>query len=196
MLSDNIMDAQEYKDKYGSMTFADLSQAVKGSAFRKELQDVYSRYFGRRVETSCVNCWWDAHHLIIVTPLKRMKERLNRQYHLRAGVVLADVSENKGAIATEHNLTDEMAMFHLRKHPQSISLFAQFPPDWQEQVSKPANVEAKASEEVVSKPAENKSEQAPAEATEGAQESAKPAAKKAAKPKAAKAAGAKKTAKK
>lgn len=190
------MDAQEYKDKYGSMTFADLSQAVKGAAFRKELQDVYSRYFGRRVETSCVNCWWDAHHLIIVTPLKRMKERLNRQYHLRAGVVLTDVSENKGAIATEHNLTDTMAVFHLRKHPQSISLFASYPADWQEQVSKttePASAEGKPAESEA-KPAEG--EAAPAGATEGAQESAKPAAKKTAAAKGPKASGAKKTAKK
>lgn len=180
------MDAQEYKTKYGSMTFADLSQAVKSAAFKRELQDVYSRYFGRRVETSCVNCWWDAHHLIIVTPLTRMEETINRQFHLRAGVVLNDVCENECVIATEHNLTDEKAMFHLRKHPRSISLFASYPADWQELVNKPAESEAKKAE----------ADAAPAGETEGAQESAKTAVKKTAKPKTTKAAGAKKTAKK
>ena len=47
--------------------------------------------------------------------------------------MLVDVINGDNAkMATHHNLTDELALYHLRTNPKSIRLFSKYPENWQE----------------------------------------------------------------
>ena len=47
--------------------------------------------------------------------------------------MLVDVINGDNAkMASHHNLTDELALYHLRTNPKCIRLFSKYPENWQE----------------------------------------------------------------
>ena len=65
----------------------------------------------------------------------------NRLFELKAGALLIDVERGDNSkMATQHNLTDELALYHLRTNPKCIRLFTKYPDNWQEMVKEAQEV--------------------------------------------------------
>lgn len=128
------MTASQFKQSYGGLSFGELTELVRTSAeFRGDLRTMYEGIFHDTLNHRCINCWWDAYHVIVTTSTERLEKMNNRLFDLRAGCVLIDVVGHDGAkTCTHHNITDELALYHLRTHPEYISEFAKYPDNWQE----------------------------------------------------------------
>lgn len=91
-----------------------------------------SEYFLNKEVSGCSNCFKDA--IIELINYSKKMEKQKSIYGLVAGVVLED--DNKDLQAHTDNLTDELAVYHLRKDSTLIRFFYQFPKDWEKQIKK------------------------------------------------------------
>lgn len=87
--------------------------------------------------------------------------------------MLVDVINGDNAkMATHHNLTDELALYHLRTNPKSIRLFSKYPENWQELAE--AEAEPQPTNEEAPAPAPAPAEEAEEEVAELAEAEAEP----------------------
>lgn len=128
------MTIQEFKQQYGGLSFDRLAKLVRTSAdFRGELRRIYEGIFHDNLNHKCINCWWDAYHVLMTTNTEKLIKMNEKNFDLRAGAVLIDVVNHDTKLtATRKNLTDDLALYHLRTHPEYISDFSKFPANWRE----------------------------------------------------------------
>lgn len=117
-------------------------------SFRRQLEELYERYFHRRMNKGCTSCWLDAYALLMRYDIQKLSAMVDRKFELKAGALLIDVKEGRNDLmATHHNLTDELALYHLRTNPKCIRHFSKYPENWEALAQAEAETEA-------SKPAE------------------------------------------
>lgn len=143
------MTIQRFRSQYGGMSFTDMSKLVRSSAdFRGVLRSLYEQCFHDTLNGACINCWWDAYHVMTTSPIERLEKMQTKKFDLRAGCVLIDVVGHDNALtATRHNITDELALYHLRTHPEYISEFSKYPENWRELAIKSSPVVQQAERE-------------------------------------------------
>lgn len=128
------MTLDEYTAEYGGMKAAEVRSLIASSpAFRAETERIYYSIYRKRLNRSCGDCWLDAYILIMRGDRERQKKMMNKRYDLRAGAVLVD-PKDPTKNATTHNITDELAIHHLRIHPTCKRLFSVLPENWEEEV--------------------------------------------------------------
>lgn len=109
-------------------------------AFRQEISHIYCDMMKRRMNLRCNDCYMDAYIEIMTTPTEKLIKMAEREFELRAGAIMFDVvAGDRTKTATAQNLTDELALYHLRTNPSYIRLFAKYPADWQERVNSAEN---------------------------------------------------------
>lgn len=129
------MNLEEYKAEYGGMKAAEVRSLIASSpAFRAETERIYYSIYRKRLNKSCGDCWMDAYILIMRGDPEKQKKMMNKRYDLRAGVVLVDPHGDRAKMITTHNITDELAVYHLRTHPSCVRLFSVLPENWEEDV--------------------------------------------------------------
>ena len=68
-----------------------------------------------------------------------------RQFELRYGALLIDVVDHDNSkMASAHNLTDELALYHLRTNPQCIYKFSRYPANWKKLAARSGRKSAEA----------------------------------------------------
>ena len=159
------------------MSSTQVRELIRDDAdFRRETERLYVSIFRQSLNKSCSSCWFDAFILLMRTDLNKLNAMKEKRFDLRAGAVLYDVVNHDPAkTVTHHNITDELALYHLRTNPDYIKFFNLYPENWQELALASA---PKAS--APAKPAEvkdntEKSDAAPAQAAQQQNTAAKPA---------------------
>lgn len=113
---------------------------------KAEIARLYGEVLGKEFKpTSCRDCYRDA-CIEIELYLRRngrMKEK--SRYVLLNGAIIREFGTGK--VYSNANITDKIAEDWLRKYPQQIKMFAAYPDDWQERVSKTVRKRAKKEEE-------------------------------------------------
>ena len=112
------MNISDYKSRYSGLTQAQI----------RELASESSEF---RVETEV-----DAYAVIIKSDPDKVERRAARKFDLKAGALLIDrVKGDNSKMCSMHNITDELAIYHLRTNPKCIKYFSRYPENWQELVS-------------------------------------------------------------
>ena len=152
-----IMEAlEQFRKSYGGLTTSQVRTLIKEDAgFRNTLASLYRQCFHKHLNTGCSNCWLDAFVMLRRLTKQTFEDMKNRLFELKAGALLVDVINGDNAkMATHHNLTDELALYHLRTNPKSIRLFSKYPENWQELAEAEAEPQPKATNEDAPAPAE------------------------------------------
>lgn len=154
---------EQFRAAYGGLSSAEVRKLIKeDAAFKSELARLYRTTFRKHLNTDCGNCWLDAFVLLMRTSKQKLQAMKERRFELKAGALLVDVvSGDNAKMATHHNLTDELALYHLRTNPKCIKLFAKYPAEWEELI-KESTEEQKPKAEADTEPqAESTEEQKP-----------------------------------
>lgn len=158
------MTISEYKTKYDGLTSAQVRKlSTTSSEFVAETEALYKMAYKASINKSCNDCWVDAYVLLMKADPAAFDALVTRQFDLRAGALLLDIVGGDNAkMCTRKNLTDELAIYHLRNNPGYIKFFSRYPDNWKELVTKAKKAEAakKAAE------AKKKKKQAEAKAAE------------------------------
>lgn len=129
-----MMTLDQYKEQYKGMSAAEVRGLITRSAdFRTETEKLYRSIYHKPLNKSCGDCWIDAYVLIMRGDPEKLKAMQKKRYDLRAGAVLVD-TKDPTKTATTHNITDELAIYHLRIHPTCKRLFNLLPENWEEEV--------------------------------------------------------------
>jgi len=90
---------------------------------KKEISVLYRHFFGNQV-TGCSNCYHDAYFKLL-----RLNPKINKMttnFKLRAGAILEAHGDPTKTCANS-NLTDELAIFHLKNNPSCRRKFEKVP---------------------------------------------------------------------
>lgn len=130
------MTIEQYRTMYGGMRGAQLRDLIlHDTTFRKATDELHFAVYGRKLNHSCPDCWQDGYILLMTADIESMKERMERQFELKAGaIIMID-----GRAFNRHSLTDAQALDALRRNPQEIAKFAKFPKDWHAQAIRESN---------------------------------------------------------
>lgn len=135
------MSITEFKATYSGMSPRQVRELISANeAFRKEISRIYCNVMHQAMNLRCKDCYMDAFIVIMTTPTEKIESMERRQFELRAGALLFDVVEDdRSKTATHHNLTDELALYHLRTNPSYIRFFSKYPDNWEELAKASAN---------------------------------------------------------
>lgn len=138
------MNINEYKTKYAGLTSAQVRKlAETSSEFTDETEALYKLAYKSSINRSCNDCWVDAYVLLMKADPATFDALASRRFELRAGALLLDlVGGDNAKMCTRKNLTDELAIYHLRNNPGYIKFFSRYPDNWKELVSKAKKSEA------------------------------------------------------
>lgn len=94
------------------------------SELKQSIEKLYFDVFSRKLNKGCSNCWFDAYVELIYQPIEKIMSQIECKFALRAGALLIDVTtgDNK-KMATNNNLTDELAIYHLKTNPSCRKFF-------------------------------------------------------------------------
>ena len=123
------MTPKEYKERYGGLTNAQVRELIRTDAgFRSATEELYVATFRAQLNKSCSECWMDAYVLLMRTEITELMEKAKTQFELKAGALLIDVvAYDNAKMATRHNLTDELALYHLSTCPDYRRYFSKVP---------------------------------------------------------------------
>lgn len=124
----------DYKQKYGSLSNAKVHELAKiDSEFRSETEALYRQGYREELNKSCSECWVDAYVLLMKAAPEKFGKAKERAFELRAGALLLDINGGDSTkMCTRVNLTDELALFHLKADPRNIEYFSRYPDNWKE----------------------------------------------------------------
>ena len=116
-----------FRDRYAKLTRQELREKIKHElAFRQELEALYERATGLKLNKSCSDCWMDAY--IVLMTIKQITTMQEKNFELKAGALLIDVvSHDNAKLCSRHNLTDELALYHLKTNPACRKKFSKVP---------------------------------------------------------------------
>ena len=132
-----------FRDKYGKLTRQELREKIKHEhAFRQELERLYVRATGLKLNKSCSDCWMDAY--IVLMTIKQITTMQEKNFELKAGALLIDVVNHDNAkLCTRHNLTDELALYHLKTNPACRKKFSKLPDNIEELLADAGTLQSK-----------------------------------------------------
>lgn len=128
----------QFRSAYSKLSPAEVREKLRNEPdFKTEIEDLYQDVFHEKVRRTCSNCWEDAFYMLLTRKVEQMVALSQRQFELKAGALLLDLPKgDNDKMATRHNLTDELAIYHLSKDPSKIKYFSRYPENWQEIVAK------------------------------------------------------------
>ena len=137
-----MMTIDEYRQQYQGISSSEVRELISTDIdFRNNTERLYESIYHTKLNKSCGNCWFDAFILIMRTKPEKLKAMQEKQFDLRAGVVLVDPHGDPAKTVTQRNLTDELALYHLRVNPSCIKWFCIYPKNW-EQLAVQSGIEA------------------------------------------------------
>jgi hypothetical protein len=159
------MTFEEYKEKYRGMSSVAVRELIRSDAFfRNETEKHYTQIYRKKLNKSCGDCWFDAYIVLMNTNPEKAKAMKEKKFDLRAGAILTDVvNRDPAKTCSHHNLTDELALYHLSTNPSYIKFFSIYPDNWAELVmeySLPKKTQQDAAEHVT-KPIDEVKAEAP-----------------------------------
>lgn len=126
--------------RFGTIFTDDIARRAIAKQLDQEETDAIVRLYSAVIHSSmpktCSNCVSDA-FFELYNIWKRDPEHFERlyncEYRLKAGALLILFCD-KSNMATNKNLTNELAEYHLKNNPLCKKLFERMPPDWEERI--------------------------------------------------------------
>ena len=101
---------------------------------QREISELARHYLGREVR-GCSNCYSDALFELLTLNIEREMQKEECKFKLRGGKLLLDaVNGDVSKAMTQANISDELALYHLKTNPYCEEYFEELPADWKEQV--------------------------------------------------------------
>ena len=101
---------------------------------QREISELARHYLGREVR-GCTNCYSDALFELLTLNIERAMQKEECKFKLRGGKLLLDaVNGDVSKAMTQANISDELALYHLKTNPYCEEYFEELPTDWKEQV--------------------------------------------------------------
>lgn len=122
--------------KQTDLTPSQFRARVKGDVeLQRKVERLYKKFLPDypKLNKSCGNCWEDAYIALKTIKIEKVMQKLDSKYSLVAGAVLRDNDTSK--MCNRHNLTDELAEYHLRQDATLIRFFDRYPADWQRRIA-------------------------------------------------------------
>jgi hypothetical protein len=102
------------------------SKKERTFARKIKIREAYKEVFGKYMRGSCATCFIEA-MLEIVKTFKTLNiKTMAINYELKRGVLLQELGHPEKA-CTNDTMTDELAEWHLSRHPEKAVLFARLP---------------------------------------------------------------------
>lgn len=121
----------DFKKKFASKNFANPSVTkgyfTKNPEDKSELEFLYKELLNKELKSGCKDCVVDAY----VEIMKFKGEIAKSEFELYAGALIEDnVGFDAGKAMSNHNLTNELVLFHLSQNPRLIEKFQKKPDNW------------------------------------------------------------------
>lgn len=101
---------------------------------QREISELARHYLGREVR-GCSNCYSDALFELLTLNIERAMQKEECKFKLRGGKLLLDaVNGDVSKAMTQANISDELALYHLKTNPFCEEYFEELPADWKEMV--------------------------------------------------------------
>lgn len=132
------MTYEEFITLYGGNSYSQLCQMARSdSEFRAATSSLYRAINGQPLTVTCSDCVADA-ALYILKNYTKNKAKMESKYKLKGGAfILRDVRNvnDSARMATRHNITDELALYHLYTNPACVKYFDTLPENWEQEVA-------------------------------------------------------------
>lgn len=120
-----------FREKFANKNFANPSATkghfTKNPEDKSELEFLYKEILGKDLKSGCKDCVVDAY----VEIMKFKGEVVRSEFELYAGALIEDnVGFDAGKAMSNHNLTNELVLFHLAQNPKLIERFQKKPDNW------------------------------------------------------------------
>ena len=101
---------------------------------RRDIEVLAKHYLHRSV-SGCQNCYMDAYIQLATLNLEKVMNTENCDYKLRNGALLRDrINQDVSLNCTNNNISNELALYHLKTNPGCVKYFEKFPKDFEKQV--------------------------------------------------------------
>lgn len=101
---------------------------------QREISELARHYLGREVR-GCSNCYSDALFELLTLNIEKAMQKEECKFKLRGGKLLLDaVNGDVSKAMTQANISDELALYHLKTNPYCEEYFEELPADWKEMV--------------------------------------------------------------
>ena len=112
-----------------------LHERVKQDGeLQREISELARHYLGREVR-GCSNCYSDALFELLTLNIERAMQKEECKFKLRGGKLLLDaVNGDVSKAMTQANISDELALYHLKTNPFCEEYFEELPANWKEMV--------------------------------------------------------------
>ena len=164
------MNLQDYRKKYSGLSQRDVRHLIESEpSFKSETEELYRRYFRTNLNKRCPDCWMDAFVLLVKTNIEQLMKQVKAQFKLKAGALLRDARNpnDDSRLCSQANLTDELAIYHLRTNPSCARKFEIMPDNWEELV--------KAAEKDAEAPQKDEGDKSPEQKVKAAEKALKSA---------------------
>ena len=113
----------------------ELTESLKNNqALRNEVKTLSKAFLHKEV-SGCNNCYFDAYMELIKLNIEKIMTKQECQFELKRGKLLRDaVNLDVSKNMTQANITDELALYHLKTNPSCAKFFSTLPEDWEKQV--------------------------------------------------------------
>lgn len=91
-------------------------------ALRAEIEHLAFVLLDRKVQ-GCLNCYTDAYFELLNFDETMAINKTNCVFHLRNGVLLKDINGDKTKMMSNHNISNELALYHLQTNPNCKQYF-------------------------------------------------------------------------
>lgn len=125
---------EAFRSAYAGLSGTEVRTKVTNEKeFRDEIEHLYVGVYHLPLNKACTECWVDGFVLLMRGDVDKLFEQSKRQFELKAGALLMDsIGHRKELHVSHHNLTDDLALYHLATRPQNITQFSKAPDNWRE----------------------------------------------------------------
>lgn len=114
---------------------SELFSACKSNEILKQEISALSRFYLNRTVAGCQNCYMDAYLELINLQIEKVMNKEKTEFRLRNGALLRDVVNQEIDLNCSNlNITNELALYHLKTNPGCQKLFEKLPDDVDEQL--------------------------------------------------------------
>lgn len=105
------------------------SSLKSNTALRNDIEALSKAIYHKSV-SGCSNCYFDAYIQLISLKIEIAMEKLKCSFLLLAGALLHDVvNYDNDLLCSNANITDELALYHLKTNPKCAKMFQKIPED-------------------------------------------------------------------
>jgi hypothetical protein len=123
---------QSGKGEYENGTM--LSLAIDADYYLRKEIETLSKFFLHKAVSGCKNCYTDAYFELVNFSIKQAMEQKQTAFELKGDKLLYDVNGDTSKMLSHANLTEKLALYHLKTNPSCEKHFSLLPDNVRELV--------------------------------------------------------------